>query len=189
MAVTPQQAIQKLLDGNKRFVNGEMTQRNVINRRKELVAGQHPFATIICCSDSRAPAEYVFDTDMGEIFVIRTAGGTLGTFEFGSIEYAVSHLHTPLVVVLGHTLCGACTAACDTHHAHEGHTSLTELIGDISPIAKQCKYNINDTIVELARSNVQRIMQKEEIKPYLGDDKCIVVPMLYNLETGVVDQL
>ena len=189
MTVTPKEALQKLIDGNLRFVKGEMTKRDVITRRNALISGQQPFATIICCSDSRAPAEYVFDTDMGEIFVIRTAGGVLGTFEFGSLEYAVSHLHTPLVVVLGHTRCGACTAACDTHHAHEGHTALTDLIGDIAPIAKQCKFNIEDTIVQLARANAQRIMEKEEIKPFLGEEKCVVVPMLYNLETGVVEQL
>src|SRR3989338_7721795 len=107
------EALGKLREGNSRFVNGKMRGREVQKRREELVAGQHPYATIVSCSDSRVVPEYIFDADMGEIFIIRTAGNIVGRVSLGSVEYGCAHLHTPILVVLGHEGCVAVKATCE----------------------------------------------------------------------------
>jgi len=109
--ITADKAWEELMEGNKRFVAGERMERNFTERRAELVGGQHPSATIIACSDSRVPPELLFDQGVGDLFIIRVAGGVVDTLELGSIECGVAHLHTPLLVVLGHESCAAVTAA------------------------------------------------------------------------------
>ncbi len=114
-ALSPAHAIQYLKEGNRRFVQGSPLNLNQdeTRRRSTHSQGQSPFCAILTCSDSRVPVELVFDQGIGDIFVIRVAGNVVGTNELGSIEYAVEHLGTPLVVVLAHTNCGAVTAVCD----------------------------------------------------------------------------
>ena len=111
--ITGAEAMQKLLEGNARFVSGNVSHQDqyVLERRSELISSQHPFAIVVGCSDSRVPPEAVFDQGLGDIFVVRTAGQVLDNASLGSIEYAVEHLGVPLVVVLGHDSCGAVTAA------------------------------------------------------------------------------
>ena len=114
-------ALERLLEGNQRFV-GDLTIKGHKDseRRVEVAKGQHPIAIVVCCSDSRVPPEQVFDVGLGDIFVIRVAGNVVDAIELGSIEYAAAHLHVPLVVVMGHERCGAVTAAIsgDTAPAH-----------------------------------------------------------------------
>ena len=111
--ITGAEAMQKLLEGNARYVSGNVSHQDqyVLERRSELISSQHPFAIVVGCSDSRVPPEAVFDQGLGDIFVVRTAGQVLDNASLGSIEYAVEHLGVPLVVVLGHDNCGAVTAA------------------------------------------------------------------------------
>src|SRR3954471_10120329 len=109
--VDADQALHQLMAGNKRFVAGHLRTRDEPPRRVELANGQKPVAVIVSCSDSRVPPELVFDQDLGDIFVVRTAGQVVGDLELGSIEYAVEHLGTRLIVVLGHARCGAVMAA------------------------------------------------------------------------------
>jgi len=113
--VSPDQAKQKLVDGNHRFVNENYGAKDLSsNRRMTLLKeGQFPFAAVLTCSDSRVPPEILFDQALGDIFVIRTAGNVLDDVSMGSVEYAVDHLHTPLVVVLGHENCGAVIATVE----------------------------------------------------------------------------
>ena len=107
-----EQALEWLLQGNKRFVEGKSQHRREgIAWREKLTEEQHPFATILGCSDSRVPIELLFDQGFGDLFIIRVAGNVLGADERGTIAYAVDHLHTPLILVLGHEGCGAVTAA------------------------------------------------------------------------------
>lgn len=109
-------ALELLKDGNKRFVENKMENYDLSEvKRKELTEGQKPFAVVVTCSDSRVVPEYIFDQGLGDIFVIRVAGNVLGTDEIASIEYAVEHLGTDLVVFLGHESCGAVTAAVEAH--------------------------------------------------------------------------
>ena len=107
------QAIDLLKAGNARFVSGALTPKdNYATLREQLSTGQHPFAVVLCCSDSRVAPEIIFDQKLGDLFVIRNAGNIVDEEVLGSIEYAVEHLETPLVVVMGHSACGAVTATC-----------------------------------------------------------------------------
>ncbi len=109
---TAEQAWQRLKDGNQRFAADRLEGKDVdAARRQELTAGQHPFAIVLSCADSRVPPEIIFDQGLGKLFVVRVAGNISEPFALGSIDYAVEHLHVPLIVVLGHEKCGAVAAA------------------------------------------------------------------------------
>src|SRR5436190_300954 len=111
-AVTADQALERLKKGNEKFVADRSEIPNVgAERRRELAKGQHPFAIVLTCADSRVTPEYIFNQGLGDVFVLRVAGNIADQFETGSIEYAVEHLHSPLIVVLGHSKCGAVDAA------------------------------------------------------------------------------
>ncbi|PLW93333.1 MAG: carbonic anhydrase, partial [Marinilabiliales bacterium] len=108
--ISIQKAIKKLEEGNFHFVNDKLKNRNLhAKRRMELVDGQEPWAIILSCADSRVVPELIFDTGIGELFVIRVAGNIANTSTIATIEYAVAHIHTPVIVVLGHENCGAVT--------------------------------------------------------------------------------
>jgi carbonic anhydrase len=136
--LTPDQAIQQLKDGNTRFVAGKSIHpNNGADRLTEIsTGGQHPYATIIGCSDSRCPIENIFDAGFGEIFVIRVAGNVCATDEIGSIEYGVDHLGTPVMVVLSHSQCGAVTAVTK---GDEVHGSIPKLVEPIVPAVEKAK--------------------------------------------------
>jgi len=131
-AVSAETARKRLADGNARFVAGRSARlRSYSARRTETTkAGQHPFATVLACSDSRVPPELLFDQGLGDVFVVRVAGNVVATDEAGSIEYGVDHLETPLLVVLGHTHCGAVTAVAQ---GAELHGSIPALVAPIRP--------------------------------------------------------
>ena len=115
-----------------------------VERRKELVEGQHPFAIILCCSDSRVPPEVIFDQGLGDLFIVRTAGNVFDNIALGSIEYAVEHLEVPLLVVLGHGQCGAVTATVEGGHA-PGH--ISNVVEAIQPAVVKA-YDLGTGIVE-----------------------------------------
>ena len=127
--IAPDEAVQRLTQGHARFLAGKSTHPNADSARRQRTAaeGQHPFATILSCSDSRVPLEVLFDQGIGDIFVIRVAGNVCGVDEMGSIEYGVDHVGTPLLVVLGHSQCGAVTAA----------VTGAELPGSIKPLVER----------------------------------------------------
>ena len=110
--ITPDEAMKRLKEGNERFLNGKTSRPHVTKEwlLETYNHGQHPFATVIACSDSRVPVEELFDQGVGDIFTIRVAGNVIHTDETGSTEYGAAHLGTPLVLVMGHTKCGAVTA-------------------------------------------------------------------------------
>lgn len=132
---TPDEVLQRLLDGNERFVRGK-PRFDVVRKEKlaDLARTQRPYATIIGCSDSRVPPELIFDAGIGELFIIRVAGNVISPEVMGSIQYAVQHLRTPLFVVLGHEGCGAVAAALDAIHRGQQHPSrIRRLLDDIIP--------------------------------------------------------
>ena len=130
-AISGDEALGRLLEGNERFLRGESRftglRREMLD---ELAAGQQPFATILGCSDSRVPPELIFDAVIGELFVIRVAGNVLSPEVAGSLQYAGSHLRTPVFVVLGHEGCGAVQAAIASHHEGVRHRSHIQLLVD-----------------------------------------------------------
>jgi carbonic anhydrase len=135
--LTGRQVWQRLMEGNRRFVRGMFQERNLLDRRRTLTQGQQPEAAVLCCSDSRVSAEIIFDQSLGDIFVVRTAGLVLDPTSIGSLEYAVAHLHVPLLVINGHEYCGAVTAAVEHPDAKEGH--ITSILEQISPAVTQAR--------------------------------------------------
>ena len=176
------QAINLLKEGNARFVSGELTPKdNYATLREQLTAGQHPFAVVLCCSDSRVAPEIIFDQKLGDLFVIRNAGNIVDEEVLGSIEYAVEHLETPLVVVMGHSSCGAVTATCQGGDLH----------GHIHDLAKRIKPSINTNycIDDNAKQHAKRmtkLIEEDEIVHHVGAK---VVAAFYNLESGKVEWL
>lgn len=187
--VTAEEAINKLKSGNERFVN-----QKTIKPHQSMVdvmhvaKGQHPFAIIVSCSDSRVPPEILFDQGFGDIFVIRTAGQVIDSIEIGSIEYAVEHLHSPLVVVLGHSKCGAVTAAHSDGDV-DGH--LHKIVKDIrSNISSQTGGKAN-SLDEAINANVNALVKtllssEPIIKEHHEKGKVKIVPAIYDLDSGKV---
>jgi carbonic anhydrase len=131
------QVWQRLISGNMRFVQGLLQGRNLLELRRTLTQGQQPVAAVLCCSDSRVPAEIIFDQSLGDLFVVRTAGLVLEPTSIGSLEYAVAHLHVPLLIVKGHECCGAVTATVTHPENDEGYISA--IIKQIAPAVVQAR--------------------------------------------------
>lgn len=190
--------MQLLKDGNARYVAGQSTHAHQgPDRRVETAkGGQHPVATIIGCSDSRAPLEVLFDQGVGDIFVIRVAGNLAGPDELGSIEYGVGHLGTPVVLVLGHTACGAVTAAVQNAKVHG---NIPALINQIKPaVAKAKTWSPNasgdDLLNKSIKANVwltmENILRKShEVREFVKNGRVLVVGGIYDLSTGQVTWL
>ena len=195
---TAEQAQKLLEEGNARFVSQRRAAPNSgLSRVKDTAQnGQHPFVTILSCSDSRVPLEVIFDRGIGDIFVIRVAGNVTGDSETGSIEYGVEHVGTPLLVVLGHTKCGAVTAAAT--HAHTAG-SITGLVSRIQPAVEKAKQGDPEISEEelIKRATVFNVMQgitrlvhsSEIIQHLVGEDKLKIVGAIYDVETGKVEWL
>jgi carbonic anhydrase len=189
VSVPPQEALQRLMDGNKRFVEGKMKHpRQDHQRMEELVKGQHPFAVVLGCSDSRVPPEIVFDQGLGDLFVIRVAGNILTPEGQGSIEYAVDHLGTKLILVLGHEKCGAVKATVEGGKVPGKIGTLTKAI------APAIKTNFCPRGDHKECSNAFFVAEKiRQAKPILSqavaNGDILIVSAIYNLETGEVELL
>ena len=188
------QALEWLKEGNLRFASGRPRHAHeAASWRKHLKAGQQPFATILACSDSRVPPELVFDEGLGELFVIRVAGNIVSTDVLGSLQYAILHLHTPLVVVMGHESCGAVTAAVD---ALEGRSKeprfIAALVAAIEPGLKDLPANLQgaDRVHAAVEANVRWSMRQlatiVEGKRMLKSKKAVLVGAVYDITTGKV---
>jgi carbonic anhydrase len=188
-AMTPAAALERLKAGNARFAANAPTTRDWKSKVAATKSGQFPFAAILGCMDSRGPVEIVFDQGIGDVFVVRVAGNVVNDDELGSLEYAVS-VGTKLIVVLGHTSCGAVKGAID--EAELGH--LTGLLAKIRPAveAARCSDAKNAACVDgVARKNVEHsIKEIRERSPYLAkhldEGKLGLVGAMYDLATGEV---
>jgi carbonic anhydrase len=190
---TPAAALAALLDGNRRFVAGspEHPHQDAAHRA-HTADGQHPFAVILGCSDSRVAAEIVFDRGLGDLFVVRTAGHMLGAEVLASLEFAVSALGAPLIVVLGHDRCGAVTAALGAHDDGATPTGfLRTIVERLGPevLAAQAR-RIDDpaAVGELhVRSTAERILDgSPAIAEAVAAGRCAIVGMTYALASGQV---
>ncbi len=189
---TADQAMSKLQKGNERFVKGKP---NVWDsgetKREHLAAGQTPYACIITCSDSRVPPEQIFDAGLGELFVIRVAGNVTSKEVVASADYAVGHLHCPVVVVMGHSKCGAVGAALAETDFPE---PLNTLVKEIRPNVDACQakgYGADDlyagAIKENARAGASTLLAGSlSIEQAVADGKCVVLSSVYDIETGEV---
>ena len=156
-AHTPQEALGLLKAGNDRFVRNASSPVSLsVNRRQELAAGQHPFAMVLSCVDSRLPPEYVFNAGLGELFVIRTAGEVVDKSILASVEYGAEHLHIPLLVVMGHESCGAVTAAAQAK-GEPTSASMAYLLKAIQAARRQPKQE-REEIKSLILANVEQVI-------------------------------
>ncbi len=191
-----QEALQRLIDGNKRFVEQHSKHpHSEILWRQSLASAQHPFAVVLGCSDSRVAPEIIFDEGLGDLFVIRQVGHVADDDTLASIEYATEHLHVPLVVVLGHEGCGAVTAARDavlSDQPIEGH--LCRIVDDIAPAIHEVKDVRLNQLDAAIRANVRCVVHKLRdngpvLRSLVRKDHLRVVGAFYNLRTCSVEWL
>ena len=188
------EALLQLKAGNERFVAGTLRFSTV---QKEILAdlakGQHPYATILSCSDSRVPPELVFDAGFGELFIIRVAGNVMSPEIAGSVQYAGRHLHTPLFVVLGHTNCGAVAAAIETRlHGTAHHSRIQLLVDSILPGLADLDLQGNPETIgsEAVEANVRwsmrQILETPEGRERKATGELKLVGAIYEIDTGRV---
>ena len=191
-AVSPDVALARLCEGNKRFVAAAATHPDeTVARRNELVSGQHPFAVVLTCADSRVSPEILFDQGLGDLFVIRNAGNLLDDHVIASIEYAVEHLHTTLVVVLGHTKCGAVTAAAAGGEMPGHLHSIAESLAPAVAQARKTGGDVVESAVSInATEEAKTLATKVEIlAEAVKEGKVKVVAARYDIATGRVEIL
>ncbi|GFO56660.1 carbonic anhydrase [Geomonas sp. Red276] len=194
--LTPDQALQKLMDGNGRYVASQMgaCSASDASARAKLATSQHPYAIILSCSDSRVPPELIFDQTLGEVFVVRVAGNVADPVVLGSIEYAAEHLGSPLIMVLGHERCGAVTATVNAKGKPEGN--LGSIVKEIQPSAKKakkvCKGKPSEEIVECAvdlnaKAVKAALTKRSKVLAHeLKEGKIKIVAAKYDLDDGKV---
>lgn len=206
-SISPDEALQKLMAGNKNYVANKLTNssRCDVAARKALAKSQKPYAIILSCSDSRVPPEIIFDKGLGEIFVIRVAGNVPDPVVLGSIEYAAEHLGTPLIMVLGHGRCGAVKATVEAKGKSTGSKNIDAIVKKIAASTKiaakdcaackadpKCIQSKSAEFAEcLADANAKNIAaglpsQSAIIKHLLHEKKIKIVAAKYDLDDGLV---
>lgn len=175
-------ALEKLIEGNKRFVDSKSIYPNQDKKRRlETLEAQNPFAVVITCSDSRVCPEILFDQGIGDLFIIRTAGNVLDDHVLGSVEYAVKYVNVGLIVVLGHENC----AAIDT--------AIKNIITDshMDKVLETIKENIGsdhgNILCNAVRTNVNTVIKQLKLSPVLSEKSPDIIGAFYNLESGIVD--
>lgn len=195
--VTADEALVRLEAGNARFVAGQPRHpHEKPDRRQALEVGQHPFAVVVGCSDSRVPPELIFDQGLGDLFVVRVAGNIVDTDVTASVEYAVDHLDAQLIVVLGHTHCGAVTATVD-HLTDAGNepAEVVSLLYKIEPATIGLPAGLSrDELIDLAvKRNVElavrRLSRVPDIHRRISRERVRIVGAIYDMHTGEVRML
>ncbi len=193
-SLTPEKALIILKEGNQRFINNLKANRNLLQQVNETSAGQFPFATILSCIDSRTSAELIFDQGLGDVFSIRVAGNILNEDILGSMEFATKIAGTKIIVVLGHTKCGAIVGACN--HVELGN--LTTLLSKIQPAidhettTKENRTGTNPAFVKNVTTlnvtlTIERIRKESPVVVELEKEgKIKIIGAMYDVETGVV---
>ncbi len=199
--ISAEEALARLKEGNRRFVADTPGEDSVTShaRRRELAAGQEPFAIILGCSDSRVPAEIVFDQGLGDLFVIRVAGNIVAASQVGSVEFAAAQYGTPLVIVLGHSQCGAILATLEQLQEQADHQSenLRSIVDCVRPsveplLATELRNDPDELVRRAVRANISASADhlrhgSKVLEQLVRDHGLVVVGAEYSLETGVVD--
>ena len=189
----PRVAIKKLIGGNRRFLEGKTIRpRQDRETIMKLEKGQQPFATIVGCSDSRVPNEMIFDQGLGDLFIVRTAGQVAAAASYGSIEYSTLFLKTKLIVVMGHTECGAVAAAVQRPDNPPGH--IVTLINEIKPAVAKSSHLPGSAVNNAVRQNViEQVKTLRDLEPVLSrkyeKGEILIVGAVYDIHTGKVEFL
>jgi carbonic anhydrase len=192
--ISADEALMRLIDGNAKFSRGELHFRSVPREVfTELAQGQNPYAMILGCSDSRVPPELIFGASFGDLFVVRVAGNSLSPEVAGSLQYAGVHLHTPLLVVLGHEGCGAVSAALDAKFRGSQQRSRIQLLvdglipglGGVDPNADPAT-QLTQGVEGNVRSTIARILETPEGQQRLAEGRMKIVGAIYEIATGRV---
>ncbi|MCW1432344.1 carbonic anhydrase [Novosphingobium sp. JCM 18896] len=194
-ALTPDGALNLLIEGNQAFLRNELPTIDInAQRRLELARGQSPFVAYVTCSDSRVPPELLFGRGLGELFIIRNAGNTVDTVAMGSIEYAVAVLGVPLVVVMGHEACGAVKAAMEVVSSNARFPgAIDNMIEPIIPAVLAARGQPGDSTQNAIKQNVRRVVDvmRNESDPLMlkpqAEGRLKVVGAYYEIATGRVD--
>ena len=199
--MSAQEALKRLREGNRRFASGMESRETLLShsRRAELAKEQQPFAIILGCSDSRVPAEMVFDQGLGDLFVIRVAGNIVAPSQVGSVEFAASRFGTRLVVVLGHSQCGAILATLEElqQPAENQSRNLRSIVDRVRPsveglLKTELRRDLNALVRQAVRANISFSVDhlrhgSEVLEQLIRNDGLLVVGAEYSLETGVVE--
>ena len=193
--LTPRQALDILIEGNQRFKNNVLRERDMLRVRDETVDKQHPFASVLSCSDSRTTVELIFNQNLGDIFSVRLAGNIASIKAIGSLEFSCKYLGSKLVVVMGHSSCGAIKAACD-HYKGGNIGEIIELIDPAVALEKTItdkRDSSNDVFVERVcfhnvEVQMERILKRSPLLTEMIEKKEIgLVGAVYNLASGEVE--
>jgi carbonic anhydrase len=190
-AMSAGQALKLLLEGNQRFIAGKMEHPNQTPaRRVEVAKGQHPFAAVLTCSDSRTGPEVVFDRGLGDIFVVRVAGNVADQVVIESLDYSVKHLGVRVVMILGHRRCGAVTAAVE---GHEEPGDVGPMLTELRPAVEASKGEPGDPVENAVRENAKLVVKKlatsEELAAMVKSGELKIVGGVYDLDTGKIEML
>lgn len=187
-SVSSDAALQRLLAGNLRFVEDRLRKVQLGARLREVAPAQFPFAAVLGCSDSRVPAELVFDCSLGDLFVVRTAGHVLGPPVVGSLEFAVTKLHAPLIMVLGHSRCGAIQAALSEAGPASG--ALASIVEGVQRAVERVRRLPGDALDNAVIANIEdtvaALQCAELLAPFMQEGKLRIVGARYDLDTGQV---
>jgi carbonic anhydrase len=184
----------ELMQGNERFVSGKSKHWDLVTLRDSLATSQHPKAIVLACSDSRVAPELIFDQNLGDLFVVRSAGNIADAIGVGSIEYAAEHLGSTVLIVMGHTKCGAVTAACSGEKMPTAN--LQAIVDKIDPAVQKSKASAGgDALVEAAiKENVHQsakdlLASSPVLRHFVDEGKLTVFEAEYQLDSGKVVQL
>ena len=193
-AVSPEKIWSELMEGNKRFLSGKLKPEDLVSIRESLTKEQHPKVMVLSCSDSRVPPEVIFDQTLGSLFEVRTAGNIAGPLGLASLEYAFEHLGSTVLVVLGHTKCGAVTAACSGEKMPS--PNLQAMVDQIEPAVMKAKQSATGgALVEAAvkenvhQSAINVVDQSEILRHAKEEGKLTIIEAEYQLDTGRVIRL
>ena len=195
--LTPQEVLHILQNGNNRFINNLRAHHDLLEQVNETKDWQHPFAIILSCMDSRTSAELIFDQGLGDIFSVRVAGNILNADVLGSLEFACAIIGVKLIVVLGHTGCGAIKGVLQQAQLDPALNNLNQLLDKLHPVLRKtermnCKLQLEDRINAIAATNVRLVRQQITqssivLRQYITQAQVGLVSGMYNVETGRVD--
>lgn len=185
------EALRMILEGNQRFVAGKLEHPNQTTaRRTEIAKGQHPFASVLTCSDSRTAPEILLDRGLGDIFVVRVAGNVADQVVIESLDYSATHLGVRLVMILGHRRCGAVIAAVE---GHEAEGDVGPMLSELRPAVEASKNMPGDPVENAVRANVElvvaNLVNSKELGPMVKSGELKIVGGIYDLDTGKIEML